>query len=633
MIVAVTGTILCGTVQAQIDFSGLNKYRNNQRQQVEGNRPSESQGNASPSAPARDYEAERRQQEAVAEEIRRAEAERAAKAEAERREAIRVAAVRDKQQGLQALKVKNWEQAIARLSSALTGLPTDTEVQDKLKLARRKLAEEKERHRRNQEASNPYAKSGLGTAVPATRPTQNINAQSPYGASSLQLPSQPKKESRSASTQPAVGIWQRTVSEEERASRTVILEPSEVGSLKDAVADANGSASFELRLRERLSKATTPKEKAALEVKLSHLLAKNDKVGSSQAWERAMRNDPQAAAQAERDWQTAKKEADISFFPGSTKPSGGSSGSAVSAVGSSGSQNEPRGIFGQPLSAHKSRPQNVGAVGNNPKPADQTTSIAHDAAGSKPEAATPGIDAKPSQIGNLPAVKEETPAVVVANATAQLAANPTLRPNAPPSANGVSALPEPSSPAGNTTAKPIDANTKEKYADAVIAAQALLKSDPGNRVAAEQLVEADAKLRQLTSADVPTSGPNVPLVVPLTPFAHQTQHPLVEGVPEAEKGSAETIFNAAIAKNFNTGEQSDKPHWQEPLAVDPRIDQVKHPELKKILTNREALIAESLADPAKAAEIKKQVESLDKKTVELAKKIITEDFPAATNVK
>jgi hypothetical protein len=169
------------------------------------------------------------QQEAAA----RAAAEERRRAEEERREAIRLAAVRDKQQGLSAFNEKNWEQAVARLTSALTGLPRDLELQEKLKLARHKLAEEMERRRRNREAFNPYAavtpNSGLSIPVQENRQIRNINAQSPYGPSSLPLPTQPIKQSRLATSQPTVGIWQRDVPAEQRASRTVILEDKYVG--------------------------------------------------------------------------------------------------------------------------------------------------------------------------------------------------------------------------------------------------------------------------------------------------------------------------------------------------------------------------------------------------------------------
>ncbi len=168
------------------------------------------------------------QQRAAAAAAAAAEKERAEKAEAARREAIRLAAVRDKQEGLHAFKEKNWEQAIARLSSALTALPNDVEIQDKLKLARNKLAKEIENHQRNQKAFNPYAavtpNSGLSVPVQRDQQIRIISAQSPYKPPSLQLPTQPIKQSQTASGQPKSGIWQRDVPAEERASRTVILD-------------------------------------------------------------------------------------------------------------------------------------------------------------------------------------------------------------------------------------------------------------------------------------------------------------------------------------------------------------------------------------------------------------------------
>ena len=169
------------------------------------------------------------QQEAAA----RAAAEERRRAEEERREAIRLAAVRDKQQGLTAINEKNWQMAIDRLTSALTGFPNDVEIKTKLSLAKDKLAQEKERRRRNEEAFNPYAKvtpnAGVDLPVRVERQISNINPSSPYGPPSLQLPTQPIKQKRSATAQPTIDLWQQDVPAEQRASRTVILEEKYVG--------------------------------------------------------------------------------------------------------------------------------------------------------------------------------------------------------------------------------------------------------------------------------------------------------------------------------------------------------------------------------------------------------------------
>jgi hypothetical protein len=87
----------------------------------------------------------------------------------------------------------------------------------------------------------------------------------------------------------------------------------DISDLKDAVAavvtTGNGSEVTEQTLRDQLSKATTPQEKAALEVQLSHLLAlKGDTLGSSAAWQRAQQDDAPAANRAEIDFQRAKSE-------------------------------------------------------------------------------------------------------------------------------------------------------------------------------------------------------------------------------------------------------------------------------------------------------------------------------------
>lgn len=167
------------------------------------------------------------------------------------------------------------------------------------------------------------------------------------------------------------------------------------------------------------------------------------------------------------------------------------------------------------------------------------------------------------------------------------------------------------------------ANTKEKLADAVVAAQEYLKSHPGNRVAAGILADADVKLRKATGAAAPDSIQTVPLV----PFAQQNQLPpkILEGSDEAAKVKAEKDF---VFQDF--GKQSHQPHWQYPPAMDKRINLDKHPELKQNLIKREALVAEvKAADPNKAEEIKKQVESLDKETEKKAQEILKMDFPSA----
>jgi tetratricopeptide (TPR) repeat protein len=168
------------------------------------------------------------------------------------------------------------------------------------------------------------------------------------------------------------------------------------------------------------------------------------------------------------------------------------------------------------------------------------------------------------------------------------------------------------------------ADTREKYADAVVAAQALLKADPGNRVAAGILAEADGKLRKLTGA---AAGDPI---MQLVPFGQQDKAPMtgLGGSPEADKVKAEKEF---AFQDF--GKQSHQAQWQEPPILDRRINLELHPELQQSLAQRDALVAQSRsAAPEKAAEIKLQVQNLDKETAKQAREILKKDFPEATGL-
>ena len=177
------------------------------------------------------------------------------------------------------------------------------------------------------------------------------------------------------------------------------------------------------------------------------------------------------------------------------------------------------------------------------------------------------------------------------------------------------------------------AETKEQFADAVWAAQEYLKSHPGNRVATAILAEADGKLRQAMDAAAP-GRVAAPLAssatanqLPLVPFAQQRLKSPgdLSGTPETDKARAEKEFGF---QNF--GKQGYQPHWQEPPAMDKRINLEKYPELKQSQTKRAELVAQFKgADPVKAEEIKKQVASMDKETEKKAEEIIKKDFAAA----
>ncbi|MBI2814708.1 MAG: hypothetical protein HYX71_10525 [Opitutae bacterium] len=171
------------------------------------------------------------------------------------------------------------------------------------------------------------------------------------------------------------------------------------------------------------------------------------------------------------------------------------------------------------------------------------------------------------------------------------------------------------------------AETKEQFADAVWAAQEYLKSHPGNRVAASILAEANEKLRQAMDAAAPSASPATANRLPLVPFAQQGKMSsgVLAGTPETDKARAEKEFGF---QDF--GKQSFTPHWQEPPALDKRINLEKYPELKQSQTKRAELVAQFKgADPIKAEEIKKQVASMDKETEKKAEEIIKKDFPTA----
>jgi len=183
---------------------------------------------------------------------------------------------------------------------------------------------------------------------------------------------------------------------------------------------------------------------------------------------------------------------------------------------------------------------------------------------------------------------------------------------------------DPASPMLKLLLTAATADTREKYADAVVAAQALLKSDPGNRVAAGILAEADGKLRKLTGA---TAGDPI---VQLVPFVHQDKPPVTSlgGSPVVDKVKAEKEF---AFQGF--GKQSYQAPWQEPPILDRRINLELHPELQQNFAKRDALVAQSRsATPEKAAEIKQQVQNLDKETAKQAREILKKDFPEATGL-
>ncbi len=100
---------------------------------------------------------------------------------------------------------------------------------------------------------------------------------------------------------------------------STIISPNEV--LRDAVADTQKGKPavvpvneetqgyLEKRLLDQLSQATTPEEKAALEVKYAHLLlGKADKQGASAAWQRAMTYNSPVAIQAEHNFQAVMQQ-------------------------------------------------------------------------------------------------------------------------------------------------------------------------------------------------------------------------------------------------------------------------------------------------------------------------------------
>lgn len=171
------------------------------------------------------------------------------------------------------------------------------------------------------------------------------------------------------------------------------------------------------------------------------------------------------------------------------------------------------------------------------------------------------------------------------------------------------------------------ADTKEKYADTVLAAQALLKAEPGNRVATGILAQAEAQLRHATGASSPSpSGPTAPLV----PFAQHTPPHVadVSSMIEEAKDRADKEF---VFQGF--GKQSHQPRWQEPPVMDRRIDLEKHPELQQRLATRKVLVqASQAAKPEQVSEIKKRVENLDQETARQAEEIIRKDFPAANDL-
>ena len=178
------------------------------------------------------------------------------------------------------------------------------------------------------------------------------------------------------------------------------------------------------------------------------------------------------------------------------------------------------------------------------------------------------------------------------------------------------------------------AETKEQFADAVWAAQEYLKSHPGNRVAAGILADANGKLRQAMEAAVPGRVAAAPQAssatanqLPLVPFAQQGLPATagLTGSDEAAKAKAEKEFGF---RDF--GKQGFQPHWQEPPALDKRINSDKYPELKQNQAKRAALVAEfKTAAPEKAEKIKKQVASMDQETEKKAEEIIKKDFPTA----
>lgn len=171
------------------------------------------------------------------------------------------------------------------------------------------------------------------------------------------------------------------------------------------------------------------------------------------------------------------------------------------------------------------------------------------------------------------------------------------------------------------------ADTKEKYADTVLAAQALLKAEPGNRVATGILAQAEAQLRHATGTSPSASrGPTAPLV----PFAQHTP-PRVADVSSMIEEAKDRADKEFVFQGF--GKQSHQPRWQEPPVMDRRINLEKYPELQQRLTTREALVKQSqTAKPEQAVEIKKQVENLDKETARQAEEIIRKDFPTATDL-
>lgn len=181
------------------------------------------------------------------------------------------------------------------------------------------------------------------------------------------------------------------------------------------------------------------------------------------------------------------------------------------------------------------------------------------------------------------------------------------------------------------------ADTKEKLADAVMAAQDYLVSHPDNRVAAGILADANLKLRQATGAAAPNGDKLV-----VQPGSSAKPPGFMNGSSAPFSRDIKVLAQDAHApelteiQGLNFGNRT--PPWQEPPRMDTRINPDKYPDLKVNLEKRKALVAElqaadpKTATPKNAEKIKKQVKALDQEREIKEKEIIKINFPDATTV-